>query len=198
MDYARPLVKGSSEESLIAIATAFGLEFASCRGRRCRSGYQNYRSGSQFLGHEVSDSTARRRVRLMARSLASLAGSVLLLTRLSSRSKLGGTIASADQGSTASTGYVGSGARSKCHPSIYEPFSRTDMGRSIYANPHRWALSPGYEFGQLQAYEVAEALGRPTSRGAAAGAAIAARNGLLVALRRPAPYICSAVASPFF
>ena len=131
MDYARPLVKGSGEESLIAIATAFGLEFASCRGRRCRSGYQNtgVEANSSVMKSPIS--IARRRVRVMARGLASLAGWVLLLTCLSSRSKLGGTIASADQGSTTSTGYVGSGACSKCHPSIYESFSRTDMGRSM-------------------------------------------------------------------
>jgi hypothetical protein len=37
--------------------------------------------------------------------------------------------ASADQ--VAGAGYVGSNACGKCHPSIYESFSRTDMGRSM-------------------------------------------------------------------
>jgi hypothetical protein len=37
----------------------------------------------------------------------------------------------AQQNSGASDGYVGSGACAKCHRSIYESFSKTDMGRSM-------------------------------------------------------------------
>jgi hypothetical protein len=37
----------------------------------------------------------------------------------------------ADQGSPTSTGYVGSQVCAKCHPSIYQSFLRTDMGRSM-------------------------------------------------------------------
>ena len=75
--------------------------------------------------------TGRRRVRGIARGVASIAGALLLLPCLSFQSKLPGTTASADQTSVTLTGYVGSRVCSKCHPSIYESFSRTDMGRSM-------------------------------------------------------------------
>ena len=60
-----------------------------------------------------------------------MAGSILILTCLSLQSKLPGANASAGQSAPADTGYVGSRACSKCHSSIYESFSRTDMGRSM-------------------------------------------------------------------
>ena len=37
----------------------------------------------------------------------------------------------AQSGAQAEDGYIGSRACAKCHPSIYESFSRTDMGRSM-------------------------------------------------------------------
>jgi hypothetical protein len=40
-------------------------------------------------------------------------------------------VASTPEGSVANNGYVGSRTCAKCHPSIYESFSRTDMGRSM-------------------------------------------------------------------
>jgi hypothetical protein len=49
----------------------------------------------------------------------------------SSQAKLPGTTAPANQNSPVDTGYVGSRVCSKCHSSIYESFSRTDMGRSM-------------------------------------------------------------------
>jgi hypothetical protein len=55
----------------------------------------------------------------------------LLLTCLGFRGKLLGGTAPADQSSLTNAGYVGSRVCSKCHPSIYESFSRTDMGHSI-------------------------------------------------------------------
>lgn len=42
-----------------------------------------------------------------------------------------GLVSMAQQNSGASDGYVGSGACAKCHRSIYESFSKTDMGRSM-------------------------------------------------------------------
>jgi len=53
-----------------------------------------------------------------------LACSLLLPCLLSSR-------AFEQQNSTASDGYVGSAACAKCHPSIYESYLKTDMGRSM-------------------------------------------------------------------
>src|ERR1700730_10843257 len=55
----------------------------------------------------------------------------LLLVFVASRTNLFGGIASAGQNSNANGGYVGSRVCAKCHPSIYESFSRTDMGRSM-------------------------------------------------------------------
>jgi hypothetical protein len=54
----------------------------------------------------------------------------VLLTILSSHRTVLGT-ASAHQSSHADAGYVGSRACAKCHPSIYESFSSTDMGGSM-------------------------------------------------------------------
>jgi hypothetical protein len=55
----------------------------------------------------------------------------LVLNCLSFYGKLLGRTAPADQSSLTNAGYVGSRVCSKCHPSIYESFSRTDMGHSI-------------------------------------------------------------------
>ncbi|MCU1304721.1 MAG: hypothetical protein JWQ87_5005 [Candidatus Sulfotelmatobacter sp.] len=73
----------------------------------------------------------RSRWRAMARGLGLMGGAFLLLMCLSFQSKAPGTSAVADQSSAATTGYVGSKACSQCHASIYESFSRTDMGRSM-------------------------------------------------------------------
>src|SRR5580693_10032647 len=79
-----------------------------------------------------SSGTGERPLRATAASAASIAAALLLLmTCASFQSKLPGTTASADQSSIHVAGYVGSRACSKCHPSIYESFSRTDMGRSM-------------------------------------------------------------------
>jgi hypothetical protein len=60
---------------------------------------------------------------------ASLA--TLLLVFVSSRTTLFGAAVPSSQNPVASAGYVGSRVCAKCHPSIYESFSRTDMGRSM-------------------------------------------------------------------
>jgi hypothetical protein len=60
----------------------------------------------------------------------------LPLVFMASRTTLFEAIAAASQNPVANAGYVGSRACAKCHPSIYESFSRTDMGRSMSeANP---------------------------------------------------------------
>ncbi|MGC2198212.1 MAG: hypothetical protein WA628_26310 [Terriglobales bacterium] len=68
--------------------------------------------------------------RAIARGVGSIAGTLLLLVFPNSQGRVLGT-ASAQPGSNADVGYVGSRACAKCHPSIYESFSRTDMGRSM-------------------------------------------------------------------
>jgi hypothetical protein len=65
-----------------------------------------------------------------ARRWSSLAGALLLLSCISFRI-LPGTTALAGQSSVARPGYVGSRVCSQCHPSVYESFVRTDMGRSM-------------------------------------------------------------------
>jgi hypothetical protein len=75
--------------------------------------------------------TEPRWLRAIANGFASLPGALLLLTCLGFLSKLAGTTASADQSSLTNTGYVGSKVCSKCHLTLYESFSRTDMGRSM-------------------------------------------------------------------
>src|ERR1035441_2882168 len=75
--------------------------------------------------------TGGRPLRAIASGLASIAGVLLVLTCFGFQNKLLGTSASADQSSFANTGYAGSRVCSKCHPSIYESFLRTDMGRSM-------------------------------------------------------------------
>ncbi len=74
--------------------------------------------------------TGRWRLQAIASGLAWIAATLLFLTRLGFQNNAP-TTASADQSSIANTGYVGSKACSKCHPSIYESFMRTDMGRSM-------------------------------------------------------------------
>ena len=71
----------------------------------------------------------RRRLRAIARRLAP--GALLILTCLRFQNKLPGTTVWADHSSPADTGYVGSRVCSQCHPSVFESFSRTDMGRSM-------------------------------------------------------------------
>ena len=82
-------------------------------------------------GMKTPTCTGGRPLPAIASGFASIAGALLLLTCFSFQNKSLGTTASADQSSPANTGYVGSRVCSKCHPSIYESFSRTDMGRSM-------------------------------------------------------------------
>jgi hypothetical protein len=63
--------------------------------------------------------------------VVSIVAGPLLLICLTFQSELLGTTASAQQSSSADAGFVGSRACAKCHPSIYESFSRTDMGHSM-------------------------------------------------------------------
>jgi hypothetical protein len=74
---------------------------------------------------------AGKPIRGMVSRLVATVGCLLILAGLNSRSNLPRTTVSADQSSFSNTGYVGSKACAKCHPSIYESFSRTDMGRSM-------------------------------------------------------------------
>jgi len=69
-------------------------------------------------------------LRAIANALASIAGVLLLPICFSLQGKVPGTIATAGS-LPANTGYVGSKVCSTCHPSIYESFTRTDMGRSM-------------------------------------------------------------------
>ncbi|HWY52921.1 MAG TPA: hypothetical protein VNZ03_00555 [Terriglobales bacterium] len=62
--------------------------------------------------------------------VAIMSGTVLLVFVASRPGLFGATIA-ANQNSAANAGYVGSRTCAKCHSSIYESFSRTDMGRSM-------------------------------------------------------------------
>jgi hypothetical protein len=80
---------------------------------------------------KASNGIGGRPLRAIANGLAPIAGALLLLTCWSFQSTLLGTTALADQSSFTNADYVGSRACSKCHPSIYESFLRTDMGRSM-------------------------------------------------------------------
>jgi hypothetical protein len=62
---------------------------------------------------------------------ALMAEVLMLLTCFGFQGELPETIASVEQNSAADAGYVGSRVCSQCHPSIYQSFSRTDMGRSM-------------------------------------------------------------------
>jgi hypothetical protein len=64
-------------------------------------------------------------------SWATIALGTLLLVFVASRPSLLGAPVPPNQNSEANAGYVGSRTCAKCHPSIYESFSRTDMGRSM-------------------------------------------------------------------
>jgi hypothetical protein len=70
-------------------------------------------------------------LRAIANALASIAGVLLLPICFNVQGKFPGTVESADESLPANTGFVGSKVCSKCHPSIYESFTRTDMGRSM-------------------------------------------------------------------
>ena len=63
--------------------------------------------------------------------VAAIAGALLLLSSLGFRNAVSGATAPANQSSQEESGYVGSQACSKCHRSIYESFSQTDMRRSM-------------------------------------------------------------------
>jgi hypothetical protein len=71
-----------------------------------------------------------KRLRAIPSRLAWMAV-LMLLTCLGFQSGLPETMASADQNAAADAGYVGSRVCLQCHRSIYESFSRTDMGRSM-------------------------------------------------------------------
>ena len=64
-------------------------------------------------------------------SWAAIFLATFLLVLVAARMNLACGIVSANQDSAANGGYVGSRTCAKCHPSIYESFSRTDMGRSM-------------------------------------------------------------------
>ena len=66
-----------------------------------------------------------------ANVVASITGVLLVLTCLGLQNKSLGTTAPANERSLPAAGYIGSPACAKCHPSIYESFIRTDMGRSM-------------------------------------------------------------------
>jgi hypothetical protein len=63
--------------------------------------------------------------------VAVIAGALLLFASFSFQNILSGATATADQSSGEESGYLGSKICSQCHPSIYESFSRTEMGRSM-------------------------------------------------------------------
>ncbi len=72
-----------------------------------------------------------KRWRAMPSRMAWMAAVLMLFAGFGFPAELPETIASADQNSAADAGYVGSKVCSQCHRSIYESFSRTDMGRSM-------------------------------------------------------------------
>src|SRR5580704_15813049 len=78
-----------------------------------------------------SSNRTGRRLRAIESGLVSVARVLLLLTCFSFQTTLPGATAAGNQNSLADAGYVGSQVCSHCHPSIYESFSRTDMGRSM-------------------------------------------------------------------
>jgi hypothetical protein len=80
---------------------------------------------------KFSNGITGRPLRVIATSLVLIVGPLVLLTCFGSQDKLLGTVVLADQSSLTNAGYVGSRVCSKCHPSIYESFLRTDMGRSL-------------------------------------------------------------------
>src|ERR1700686_3121957 len=88
-------------------------------------------TGARGTVTKSSNRTGGRPLGAIESGLASIAGVLLLMTCLGFQSKLPGQTVPTDQRSLANAGYVGSRVCSKCHPSIYESFSRTDMGRSM-------------------------------------------------------------------
>lgn len=78
-----------------------------------------------------SNCTGRWRLRALPKGPGPIAATLLLLACLGSQSKLHGQNGSPDQSSPSDSGKVGSRVCAQCHPSIYESFSRTDMGRSM-------------------------------------------------------------------
>ena len=87
--------------------------------------------GAKAAVTKSSNCTGGKPLRAVKSGLASMAGVLLLLTCLSFPSNSPGTTAPTEQSSFANAGYVGSRACSQCHSSIFESFSRTDMGRSM-------------------------------------------------------------------
>jgi hypothetical protein len=81
------------------------------------------------VSNGTGDHSGRKRLRATAKRSASILA-LLFLVWVSSP-KLPRATAGANQGSPAKAEYVGSQVCSRCHPSIYESFSRTDMGRSM-------------------------------------------------------------------
>ena len=69
--------------------------------------------------------------RAITRAIASIVSMLLILMFLSSLGRVPEPAASAQQSADNDGGYVGSRACAKCHPSIYEFFLHTDMGRSM-------------------------------------------------------------------
>ena len=87
---------------------------------------------------EANSSTMRAREYLGSNLLPHLAamavkglGTLVVLLWFGSQVKVLRAAVSGDQGPAGDSGYVGSRACAKCHPSIYESFSKTDMGRSM-------------------------------------------------------------------
>src|SRR4029077_10285629 len=111
----------------VALGMLFGLECASC----CGSGYKNLKTWEADASVMKAPKCARRwRLRAIASGFAGIAATLLVLTCPGFENN-SATIASADQSSIANAGYVGAEVCSQCHPSIYESFLRTDMGRSM-------------------------------------------------------------------
>jgi len=75
--------------------------------------------------------TERWRLRAIPKGPGPIAATLLLLACLGWQSTSPGQAGSMDQSSPSDSGRVGSRACAQCHPSIYESFSRTDMGRSM-------------------------------------------------------------------
>ena len=67
----------------------------------------------------------------IAKGVASVIGVLLLLTSAGFQSRSSEETRPTNPTAGADGGYVGSRACSKCHLSVYESFSRTDMGRSM-------------------------------------------------------------------
>jgi hypothetical protein len=78
-----------------------------------------------------SNCTGRWRLRALPKGPGTIAAILLVLACLGWQSTLHGQTGSPDQRSPSDSGKVGSRVCAQCHPSIYESFSRTDMGRSM-------------------------------------------------------------------